>query len=217
MDVNRLRTGEKIAAVAALLLFIVMFLSWFGIPDIETGVPGFDVENFADSAGLDTTANAWQSFGFIDIVLFVTILAAVGLAAASAMARTVALPVAASAITAGLGILSTLLVLYRIIDPPSDADREIFVFVGLLLAAAIAYGGWRAMQEEGTTFSGEADRLGDRGDSTPGAGPGGTTPGAGPTTGTGGTGTTGTTGTTTTPGSQPPPPPPPPPSGGPAV
>ena len=31
--------------------------------------------------------------------------------------------------------------------------------VGLIAAAAIAYGGWRAMQEEGTSFSEEADRF----------------------------------------------------------
>ena len=211
MDTNRLRTGELIAAIAAVLLFIVMFLSWFGAPDIDTGVPGLDVEGFAEASGLDTTANAWQSFSFIDIILMITILVAVGLAAAKAMARNVALPVAASALTAGLGILSTLLILYRIIDPPSDADREIFVFVGLVLAAAIAFGGWRSMQEEGTTFAGEADRLGDR---TGGDKPGGTgTPPPPPPPG-------GTTGTpeTTTPGSQaPPPPPPPPPPGGPTV
>ena len=210
MDTSRLRTGEVIAAVAALLLFIVMFLSWFGAPEVE--VPGFDTGEFAEAAGIDTTANAWQAFSFIDIVLLVTIIVAVGLAAASAMARTVALPVAASALTAGLGILSTLLILYRVIDPPEGAEREIFLFVGLVLAAAIAYGGWRAMQEEGTTFAGEADRLQDRvgdsgtsGEPPPASGTGGTTPGAGP-------------GSTTTPGTAPPPggPPPggaPPPSG----
>ena len=40
-------------------------------------------------------------------------------------AQTVALPVAASAITAGLGILSTLLVLYRIIDPPCEPRPQV--------------------------------------------------------------------------------------------
>lgn len=201
MDVNRLRTGEKIAGIAAVLLFIVMFLNWFGL-----GAPE-GTEQAAEAFGVDVSVslNAWESFSFIDLILLLTIIVAVGLAVASAMARTVALPVAASALTAGLGILSTLLVLYRIIDPPGGLDREIFVFVGLLLAAAIAYGGWRSMQEEGTTFSGEADRLGDR-TSGPGDGPGGTTPGTGPTSG------TGTTGTTTPPGSQAPPPP-----GGPTV
>jgi hypothetical protein len=143
------------------LLFIVMFLPWFGIG----GAAGDALEQAQDlgfAAEVDTSANAWQSFDFIDLVLLVTIVVAVGLALTTMAARTVALPVAASAITAALGILSALLVLYRIIDPPSDAAREIWVFVGLVLTAAIAYGGWHAMQEEGSSFGGEADRLGDR-------------------------------------------------------
>ncbi len=67
-----------------------------------------------------------------------------------------------------LGGLSTLLVLFRIIDPPSfgsfggvsvDGTLEIGIFLGLITAAGIAYGGYRAMQEEGSTFSGTADKL----------------------------------------------------------
>ncbi len=210
MDVNRLRTGEKIAAAAGLALLLIMFIfSWFGVEDFPEG------------------ANAWESFSFIDIILFLTVLAAVGLALMSATRSTVSLPVAMSAIVTALGILSVLLILFRIISPPDfgvdaafgdlgvgiESTREIGVFLGLIAAAALAYGGWRAMQEEGTSFSGEADRLGDR-SGGPGGGSSGTTPGTGTTTGTG-TGTTGTTEGTTTPGSQPPPPPPPP--GGPTV
>ncbi len=188
MDANRLRTGELIAGVAGAVLFIVMFFSWFGAPDTVTaGGVEIDVGETAGALGIDTTANAWQSFSFIDIVLFITAAVAVGLALATAMARTVSLPVAASAITAGLGILSTILILYRIIDPPEDASRKFGVFLGLVAAAAIAYGGWRSMQEEGTTFAGEADRLQDRvGDREP------PPPPPPPTTGTGtgaGTGT----------------------------
>ena len=196
MDTSRIRQGEMIAAVAAVVLLVVMFFGWFGI-DVE-GVTGLSQdeleaagEAFAnvDAAADSFTANAWESFGFIDIILLVTIIAAVALAAISASATQVNLPVALSAIVAGLGILSTLLVIYRIIDPPYGFDRKFGVFLGLVAAAGIAYGGWRAMQEEGTSFQGEADRL--QGDRTgPGAGPG-----AGPGPG------------------APPPPPPPPPSG----
>jgi hypothetical protein len=186
MDANRLRTGELIAGVAGAALLIVMFFSWFGAPDtVSAGGVEIDVGETAGALGIDTTANAWQSFDFIDIILFVTAATAIGLAVATAAARTVALPVAASAITAGLGILSTILILYRLIDPPEDASRKFGVFLGLIAAAAVAYGGWRSMQEEGTTFAGEADRLGDRvGDNEPPAPP--PPPPAPPAGGTGG-------------------------------
>jgi hypothetical protein len=150
MDLARLRRGELIAGVSGLALFVIMFFGWFGA---SAEVPGFEV---------GVTFSAWESFDFIDLILLLTVVVAVGLAAATAASQTVALPVAASAITAGLGILSTLLVLYRIIDPPHELGREFGVFLGLIASAGIALGGWLSMQEEGTTFSGAADQARDR-------------------------------------------------------
>ena len=46
-----------------------------------------------------------------------------------------------------------------------DVSRKIGVFLGLIAAVGIAYGGWRAMQEEGTSFGDQADRVG--GDNPP--------------------------------------------------
>ena len=37
------------------------------------------------------------------------------------------------------------------------------VFLGLIASAGIAYGGWRAMEEEGTSFGDQADRIQDPG------------------------------------------------------
>ena len=103
-----MRTGELIAAISAVALLIIMFaFSWYGLEDAPAGTGGL---------------NAWESYGFIDIILFVTIVVAIGLAIATAMAQTVALPVAASAVTAGLGILSTLLILFHHRDPGPGAS-----------------------------------------------------------------------------------------------
>jgi hypothetical protein len=152
-----------IAAIAALLLLIVMFIfSWFSLDASGEG------EVFLSAADADTGYNAWQSFGYIDIVLFVTILVAVGGALVAANATSVNTPVTISAITAGLGILSFLLILFRVISPPSfgipDNDfvtigRGIGVWLGLILTAAIAYGGWRAMEDEGISLADQADRF----------------------------------------------------------
>jgi hypothetical protein len=171
MDASRLRQGEKIAAGSAIALLLIMFIfSWFGLKDAP-----------ADLGGL----NAWEAFGFIDVILFVTALAALAMAYFSASGQGVSLPIAMSAIVTGLGILSVLLILFRIIDPPSygildvsvDTSREIGVFLGLIAAAGVAYGGYVAMQEEGTSFSGERDRVQDRtGGPGPGPGGGGGTP-----------------------------------------
>lgn len=156
MDVDRLGNGEKIAGIAAAILFIDMFLiDWFGF--------GGSVDTVVGEVEVGGGLNAWQAFGFIDIILLLTIGAAIAVAVMAANATDVGLPVAGSALVAGLGIFSTLLILYRIIDPPFDGDLKLGVFIGLLAAAGIAYGGWTAMQEEGTSFGDQADRFGDAG------------------------------------------------------
>jgi hypothetical protein len=179
-----------IAGISGLALFIFMFFSWFGVPEAEIVTPAGGIEfDVGEVSGADTTVNAWDAFDFIWVVLLITAVVAAGLAVMTAMGSSINLPVAASALTTGLGALSTLLILYRIIDPPGELDREIGVFLGLIAAAGVTIGGWLSMQEEGTTFAGEYDRFGG-GPSDPGAPP--------PPPPAGGTGT----------GAPPPPPPP---------
>ncbi|MEK6326271.1 MAG: hypothetical protein AABM66_01945 [Actinomycetota bacterium] len=171
MDFTRLTQGEKIAGASGIALILIMFIfSWYGVELAGESVP-------------DSGVNAWQAFGFIDIVLLVTVAGAIGLALISASQTEVGLPVAASAVVAGLGILSVILLLYRIIDTPGDVSaasalfnqdfdvtRKIGVWLGLIAAIGVTYGGWRAMQEEGTSFGEEADRFREP-DEGPGAAP----------------------------------------------
>jgi hypothetical protein len=176
MDFTRLTQGEKIAGVSGIALLLIMFIfKWFGLEIGSVAVPDFGV-----IGGGEETRNAFGSYGFIDIILFITVAAAIGLALISASQTEVGLPVAASAIVAGLGILSVVLIIISIISPPDfgvdlsgtgiDQTRKIGVWLGLIAAIGVAYGGWRAMQEEGTSFGEEADRF--RGpDEGPGAAP----------------------------------------------
>jgi hypothetical protein len=165
MEADRLGRGEQIAGICAVILFVLMFFTWFKVPGADQ----------VEAAGFDAGANAWQSYGFTDLVLLVTIVVAAGGALATMMARDVALPVAARAVTAGLGILSFIFVGFSILNTPSfgagpfdlDLDRSWGVFVGLLLTAGIAYGGWVSMQEEGTTFGDQVDRAQGGGDEPP--------------------------------------------------
>ena len=139
---SKVKLGERLAAVAAVLLLVVMFQRWFGVDGKDR---------------LDHTA--WQAFTFIDVLLLLTILVAIGQAVMAWTSRSTNLPVAASALTAGLGILMTALVLLRLIFTPDDLDPSFFAFVGLVLTGAIAWGGWMAMQEEGVSFKSEIARA----------------------------------------------------------
>ena len=168
---DKLGTGEKIAGGSALLLFIFMFFDWFGVE--VSGVPGFS-GTVPGSGG-----SAWDALDFIPIVLLVAVLAAlvmVGLRLADSAAEPV---VPMSTVVTVLGAISVLLILYRIVDPPGgesfggvtvDTNLQIGIFLGLLAAAGIAYGGYSTMREEGITFGDTADRL-SGGGSSPGPQP----------------------------------------------
>jgi hypothetical protein len=157
MDVNRLSRGEQIAGIAGILLLLIMFIfDWYGVEGAE-GLGGI---------------NAWETFSFIDILIFLAAVAGIGLAVVAATSATVNAPVALSAVTAGLGILAAVLILFRIIVTPDydvplggeiELGTKIGVWLGLIAAVGVAYGGWAAMQEEGRSFGDQADRLQDRG------------------------------------------------------
>jgi hypothetical protein len=154
MDFSKLRTGELIAGICGVLLLIVMFFSWYGI--------GGAIGQFAEAAGVDTNVNAWQAFDFIDILLFVTAIVAIGVAVLGATGRSVALPVAASVIVTVLGVIVTLLVLYRLINEPGDdqfVDIKFGAYLGFLVCLGVAVGGFLAMADEGTSLGKAAQQV----------------------------------------------------------
>lgn len=149
MDLSKLRTGEKVAAISGVALFIFMFFSWYGV-DVGP-ISGA----LLDRAGVDTTATAWVAFDILDLFLLLTLAVAIGLAVLSATGRSVALPIGASVITTVLGALATFFVFYRILNQPGPNDVitvKIGAYLGLLASAGIAAGGYLAMRDEGTTF-----------------------------------------------------------------
>jgi len=170
MDLDRLNTGEKIAGVSAILLFVFMFFDWFGAE--VSGLGGF-------SGSLSGGGSAWDALDFIPIVLVAAVVAALGLAALRLTDAVYEPPIPGSTVVTVLGGVSVLLILFRIVDPPSfgsyggvsvDATLKVGIFLGLLSAAGIAYGGYSAMREEGITFGDAADHLsgaGHGGDAVP--------------------------------------------------
>jgi uncharacterized membrane protein YhaH (DUF805 family) len=164
---DRLSTGEKIAGGSAVLLFIFMLLDWFTV-EVSSGDGLFSVSD---------GGSAWASFSYTDLFLMMTILVAVAVAVIRLSDALVEPPVSLNAVAAVLGGVSTLLILYRIIDPPFDTggvpgvdiSPAIGAFLGLIAAAGITYGAYRAMQEEGTSFGEIGDQFSSRGG--PGAGP----------------------------------------------
>jgi hypothetical protein len=148
MDVNKVSHGQRIAAIAGALLFIDLWMSWYSV-----NIPG-NLGKFADLSGIDTTASAWQAFSWTDIFLAITALVAIAGAVMAANAMTNPLPIGWAQLTAGLGGIMTLLVLYRIVNQPGPnklVNVEWGAYVGLILVALVAYGGWRAESDTPAT------------------------------------------------------------------
>jgi hypothetical protein len=145
MDTSKLTTGDIVAGVGGIVLLISLFLPWYGV--------SVDIAGFSASE----SGSGWEALGFIDILLFLISIAAIGIVAARA-AGVLPADVPAPVILLGLGALAVLLVLFRIIDIPVEGDipdevdlsRKVGIFIALIGAAAVTYGGWRTNTETPT-------------------------------------------------------------------
>jgi hypothetical protein len=159
MDLSKIRRGEMVAAAGGIVLLIALFFfDWYSAgAEFSTPLGSFSVQG---------DFGAWDGQGFLgtvaNLVILAAAVAAVGLAVVTATSRTVALPVAASALTAGLGIGAVAMVLLRMLfqPGPNDAiDLKFGILLALIGALVVAYGGWQSMKEEGTTFEAARDQL----------------------------------------------------------
>jgi hypothetical protein len=161
-----LSQGELIAGIAGFVLLIDLWFKWYGVKVSAGGA----LRNF----NIGVSANAWESFGLIDIILFLVALIAIGVAVLRALDNLPDMPFAPAQLVTVAGGIALVLIIFRIIDTPVDTGgvdgidvtRKIGVWIGLLAAAAVTYGGWRAMQESGASFGGAGTAAG------PGSGPG---------------------------------------------
>jgi hypothetical protein len=143
VELTRLRAGDLIAAAGGVALLVVMFLDWYAAGG-TTEVGGRDIE-------ISVGFSAWEAFGITDVLLVICALIAIGLAAVTVTRQSPALPVAASVITATIGALATLLVLYRILNQPGPnefIEVKLPAFLGFLCVLAITAGGWLSMRDE---------------------------------------------------------------------
>lgn len=151
MDSSKLGVGEIIAGISGLALFVFMFLPWYGVDSVG----GFEV------GGVD--ASAWEAFSFIDILLFLVAVVVVGLVIVQMAESTPDLPAPPAQIILIAGVIALVLIIFRLLFTPDldssaidievDLGRKIGVFLGLIAAAGITYGGWRATQESATPSS----------------------------------------------------------------
>jgi hypothetical protein len=164
VKLDRLRRGEALAAAAAILLFVLMFFDWWEIGS------GTEPGSLVLINPFDRGQNAWQALEVIPLFLMLAIVVAVGVALMRALGSDWKPAVPAGAAVCALGLLAAVLIFVRMISPPevvpSDFEGDVFpvslqlpIFLALAAALGIAYGGWRTMADEGTSFAAAAKKL----------------------------------------------------------
>lgn len=156
MSIARLSNGERIAGGSAILLLAFMFLQWYGLSIAERPNLLFGLHIFDDGG------NAWQTLGVISFVLALVIAVTVGVVARQLFDQDWDPRVSSGAVIFILGALAVCLILLRIVFPPDlggevegftfDVTLKAGIFLSLVAACGIAYGGGRATQEEGVFF-----------------------------------------------------------------
>ena len=131
MDSSRLRTGELVAGIGGVLLFVFLFFDWFGGGGFTGNLDGWD------GLGGDVT-------GFI---VFLTSIAGVSLALLAMSGQRVNAPLPRGAVTFVLATLSVDIILWRFFANPGDL--KIGIFLGLAAALTIAIGAFMALREDG--------------------------------------------------------------------
>ena len=153
MKLSRLSNGERVAGVSAILLLVLMFFHWFGVNVSNHSKMLFYIRSVLPGR------NAWEALDYIPIVLLITIivtLAAVTLRLTSAVRKP---SVRVNTVVVILGVISVVLILFRIVDPPNfgmdgsiayEGTVQFPIFLALLAAAGIVAGGYRGMREGAT-------------------------------------------------------------------
>jgi uncharacterized membrane protein len=141
--IGRMTQGQLIAGIGAVVLLVAMFLPWIGTsgPSLPAGI------TVPSGVSTSSSENIWKG-STLDVYLLVTVIVAV-IPALLALTDSAEEFSFVSAATFLLGVVAVILIAaYLTVDFPDGADRKIGAFIGLVAAIVIAFGGFRAMQEE---------------------------------------------------------------------
>jgi hypothetical protein len=132
MNFAELTRGTKVLLVAGLLLLIDSFLAW---QQVSVGAGTFHVT---------ASANMWHGVGVVAGLLVIALLIWEGLQLAGVLNQ-VQLPVSAVLISVGLAAATALFTIIKFLV--ANEARHWPSWIGLILAIAIAVGGWLKYSE----------------------------------------------------------------------
>jgi hypothetical protein len=144
-EFSRLRAGEVIVGLSALVLLIVLLtLDWYGL---KTPL-GWT----AATLGVPTSFTGWDSLPHSHFLLLITVLVAFALVYFQGSRRSPAIPAALSVVLTVLAGLTLLVLIYRVLislPGPGDLQRRAGAYIGLASAIALFYGAFASLRKEG--------------------------------------------------------------------
>jgi 4-amino-4-deoxy-L-arabinose transferase-like glycosyltransferase len=140
LRLTRLRGGELLAGAGGALLLVSLFLPWFGkVSPVCEPFPGYSCgRNFS----------AWDKLEVTLIVLLIAAVAGLAVAFFAARSDKTDWQITSAAIAVAIAFVSTLLVLYRILEPVGKLDPRVGLYLGLAACLAVTYGSWRAVRNQ---------------------------------------------------------------------
>jgi hypothetical protein len=132
MNFAALNRGTKVLLVAGLLLFIDSFLAW---QQVSVGAGGFSIT---------ASLNMWHGIGVLAGLLVIALLVWEGLQLAG-ITKQLQLPVSAALISVALAGGTALFTIVKFLV--ADVARHWPAWIGLVLAIAVALGGWLKLTE----------------------------------------------------------------------
>jgi hypothetical protein len=139
-----LSSEQRLAAIAALLLLLSMFLPWYQ----ETGnaLVGKSLQTINDSK------SAFGVYSFVEAAIFVVVVGVLVLLWARAERKAFHLPGGDGTVIMGAGLWVMFLIFYRQLDKPNGRKEGLIqtsigvewgIFIAFLLGALLAYAGYR--------------------------------------------------------------------------
>lgn len=131
-DASSVKRSTWIAGGGAVVLLISTFFSWWKV----------------SALGFSVNASGWDTGALGKLVFFVALIA-IALVVVDHMKVDISqLPIPVSLAVLGCGALSLLLVIVRYIDTPDGVSRAWGIYVAIVAAAVLTYGGWLKLQED---------------------------------------------------------------------
>jgi lysylphosphatidylglycerol synthetase-like protein (DUF2156 family) len=130
VDLRRLRAGEWLAAAGGVLLLVSLALPWYEADDGEH--------------------SGYAVLTVIDILLVLVALVGLALFVLQATQTSPSLPVGFGVLTVTVGVIGTLLTLFRLIDAPGLAGVDVRegAWLALISVVALTAGGWLSLANE---------------------------------------------------------------------